>query len=36
MTDTMRAVQLTEFGGPEVLRITDVPMPQAKPGWVLI
>jgi NADPH:quinone reductase-like Zn-dependent oxidoreductase len=32
----MRAVVLTEFGGPEVLTVRDVPMPTAEPGWVLI
>ncbi|RWZ50812.1 NADPH:quinone reductase [Labedella phragmitis] len=36
MTAMMRAVQLTEFGGPEVLRITDLPRPSARPGWVLL
>ena len=32
----MRAVQITEFGGPEVLRTTEVPDPEAGPGTVLI
>lgn len=32
----MRAVQITEFGGPEVLTVTDVPAPEAGPGQVLI
>lgn len=36
MTGTMRAVVLAEFGGPEVLRIRDVPIPQTRVGWVLI
>ena len=32
----MRAVQITEFGGPEVLTLTDLPEPVAGPGQVLI
>lgn len=32
----MRAIQLTEFGGPEVLRIADVPVPEPRAGEVLI
>ena len=28
----MRAVQITEFGGPEVLTVVDVPEPEAGPG----
>src|SRR3954462_8828353 len=32
----MRAIQVQEFGGPEVLQVTDVPMPEAGPGEVLI
>ena len=28
----MRAVQITEFGGPEVLNVVDVPEPEAGPG----
>jgi NADPH2:quinone reductase len=28
----MRAVQITRFGGPEVLDIVDVPGPEAGPG----
>jgi NADPH2:quinone reductase len=31
----MRAVQLTRFGGPEVLDIVDVPEPEADPGQLL-
>jgi NADPH:quinone reductase len=27
----VRAVQITRFGGPEVLEIVDVPEPQAGP-----
>lgn len=32
----MRAVQITEFGGPEVLEVTELPAPEAGPGEVLI
>ncbi|WP_020016854.1 quinone oxidoreductase family protein [Promicromonospora sukumoe] len=32
----MRAVQITEFGGPEMLRPAEVPEPAAGPGQVLI
>jgi NADPH:quinone reductase len=32
----MRAIQMTEFGGPEVLRAVELPMPEVSPGEVLI
>jgi NADPH2:quinone reductase len=32
----MRAIQITEFGGPEVLTVVDVPAPTAGPGEELI
>jgi NADPH2:quinone reductase len=32
----VRAVVMREFGGPEVLRIDDVPEPEAKAGHVLV
>ena len=32
----MRAVQLSEFGGPEVLRIAELPVPQPGPDELLI
>jgi NADPH:quinone reductase len=32
----MRAVQMTEFGGPEVLRLVDLPVPEPAGGEVLI
>jgi NADPH2:quinone reductase len=32
----MRAVQLTEFGGPEVLQVAELPVPDPGPGEVLI
>ncbi len=35
-TPTMRAVRLHEHGGPEVLRVEDVPRPEPKSGEVLV
>jgi NADPH2:quinone reductase len=32
----VRAIQITEFGGPEVLRLAELPDPAPKPGEVLI
>ncbi len=32
----MRAVRIHEYGGPEVLRTEEVPMPEPGPGQVLI
>jgi NADPH2:quinone reductase len=32
----MRAIQITEFGGPEVLNVVEVPAPTAGPGQELI
>jgi len=32
----MRAIQITEFGGPEVMQPADVPEPVAQPGQLLI
>jgi NADPH2:quinone reductase len=32
----MRAIQITEFGGPEVLQLVDVPQPEPGEGEVLI
>ncbi|GGQ66596.1 hypothetical protein GCM10010496_32690 [Streptomyces asoensis] len=32
----MKAVGFTEFGGPEVLRVLDLPVPDAGPGKVRI
>jgi NADPH2:quinone reductase len=32
----MRAIQITEFGGPEVLRLTDLPDPQPVDGFDLV
>lgn len=32
----MRGIQITEFGGPEVLTLTDLPEPQPQPGQVVI
>ncbi|MGW7557800.1 alcohol dehydrogenase catalytic domain-containing protein, partial [Streptomyces rimosus] len=35
-TCTMRAIQLHEHGGPEVLRYDEVPVPEPGPGEVLV
>lgn len=35
-TKTMKAVRQHKFGGPEVLRYEDAPMPELKPGEVLV
>ncbi|MFF7638244.1 zinc-binding alcohol dehydrogenase family protein [Kitasatospora sp. NPDC008050] len=32
----MRAIQITEFGGPEVLQVVDLPEPEAQPGQLLL
>jgi NADPH2:quinone reductase len=32
----MRAIQMTEFGGPEVLRLADVPIPVPGPGEAVV
>lgn len=32
----MRAIQITEFGGPEVLKLVELPTPQPAPGEALI
>src|SRR5262245_47424136 len=32
----MRAVQITEFGGPEVLRLVDLPEPTPRDGQLLV
>ncbi len=32
----MQAVQMTRIGGPEVLRVVDVPEPRAEPGFVRV
>ena len=36
MTDTMKAVVLDAPGPPEALRIRELPIPNPRPGWVLI
>ena len=35
-TNTMKAIRLHEFGGPEVLRYEDVPIPELRSGEVLV
>ncbi|WP_030173869.1 quinone oxidoreductase family protein [Spirillospora albida] len=32
----MRAIQITEFGGPEVLTVTELPDPEPRPGHLLV
>ncbi|MBY8881252.1 quinone oxidoreductase family protein [Actinacidiphila acidipaludis] len=32
----MRAIQITEFGGPEVLHVAELPEPSAGPGQLLV
>jgi NADPH2:quinone reductase len=36
LSRTMRAIQMTEFGGPEVLRLVELPRPAPQAGEVLI
>src|SRR5919108_6657913 len=36
MTTTMRAVVLEAPGPPEALQIRELPIPDPRPGWVLI
>jgi NADPH2:quinone reductase len=36
MVRRMRAVQITEFGGPEVLRLVDLPDPTPADGFVVV
>ena len=36
MSATMRAVVLDAPGPPEALQIREVPIPQTRPGWILI
>ncbi len=36
LANTMKAIQLHEFGGPEVLRYEDVAVPELKAGEVLV
>src|ERR1700743_2692644 len=33
---SMRAIQMTEFGGPEVLRLAELPSPEPGPGEAVI
>lgn len=34
--NTMKAIRLHEFGGPEVLRYEEAPLPEMKPGEVIV
>jgi NADPH2:quinone reductase len=36
MSGSMRAAVIEHPGGPEVLQISDVPLPIARPGWIVI
>lgn len=36
MSNAVRAIQITQFGGPDVLVPTDLPEPRPEPGQVLI
>ncbi|WP_170551725.1 NAD(P)H-quinone oxidoreductase [Ruegeria atlantica] len=36
MTETMRAVEITKPGGPEVLQLTDRPVPKPQAGQVIL
>ncbi|GHF05019.1 NAD(P)H quinone oxidoreductase [Aliiroseovarius zhejiangensis] len=36
MTETMRAIEITEPGGPEVLQLSEQPIPAPGPGDILI
>ncbi len=36
MASTMKAVRIHEYGGPEVLRYEDAPVPAPGPGEVLV
>ncbi|MCT8158993.1 NAD(P)H-quinone oxidoreductase [Pseudoruegeria sp. SHC-113] len=36
MSDTMRAIEISKPGGPEVLRLTDRPIPVARAGEIVI
>jgi NADPH:quinone reductase-like Zn-dependent oxidoreductase len=35
-TNTMKAIRLHEYGGPEVLRHEEIPVPEPQPGEVLV
>jgi NADPH:quinone reductase len=34
MTQTMKAIQVKQLGGPEVLEIAQLPVPEPRAGWV--
>ncbi len=36
LPERMRAAQVTRYGGPEVINITEVPLPAVKPGTMLV
>ena len=36
MSETMRAINVLELGGPEVLTVSELPIPEPRAGWVRI
>lgn len=36
LPDHMKAAVVTRYGGPEVVKIQDVPLPILKPGMILV
>ncbi len=36
MPETMKAINVTQLGGPEVLTISEMPIPEPRAGWVRI
>src|SRR3954464_2798738 len=36
MRERVKAIRVREFGGPEVLRLEEVPTPQAGPGQLVV
>lgn len=36
MSETMKAINVTELGGPEVLTVSEMPIPEPRAGWVRI
>jgi NADPH:quinone reductase len=36
MTQTMKAIQVNQLGGPEVLEITQLPVPEPRAGWIRV
>lgn len=36
MAETMKAIQVSEFGGPDVLELVEIPVPEPEDGQVLV